>query len=89
LRPIRALRCLIAKAPKLNPLTASHCVSDAVEHRVDNPLHVPMIEMRIFRLNQARKIGFDHQLPVESTEQIKADPSLPRQVSHGVSDRYR
>jgi hypothetical protein len=40
-----------AETPQLNPFTASHRVSDSVEHCVDYPLHVTVIEMRIFRPN--------------------------------------
>jgi hypothetical protein len=40
-----------AEAPKLNPLTPGHCVGEAVEHCVDYPLHVMMMEMLTFRPN--------------------------------------
>ena len=64
LRPVRARRCLVEKAPKaaqFDALAARERLGDLAEDGVDDVFDVALIEMRITRRHTLHELGFDQR----------------------------
>jgi hypothetical protein len=58
-RPMFHRKC--AETAKLDPVAARKRCYDLVEDRVDDILHVPLIEVRVVLGDALYKFGFDHR----------------------------
>src|SRR3954466_5666109 len=69
-----------AEAAQLNPLTPLQCGCDGVEDRVDDVLHILLIQVRVLFSELLNQFGFDHRSLERSTRtgQTKGPPNAGR-----------
>ena len=76
LRPVRAWRCLVEKAPKPRNSTRSpraKRVGDLAENGVDDVFDVALIEMRVAGRHALHEFGLDHEYVPISRRAASAD----------------